>query len=488
MRVALLVAALISFATTLAANRIELENALPGTKEWQISSLAREREIEGYASATSVNIGGNIRIFVNTNDPTYTIEIFRMGWYGGLGGRRMLSAITLIGTQQPMPDRDLTTGLIECHWLDPFLLAVPSDWTSGIYLAKLTAGASGKQIYVIFVVRDDARASDFLFQSSVITFQAYNNWGGKSLYPHSSPGGQARKVSFDRPYDVHHGLGTGAFLNNGGWEYNLVRWLERNGYDVTYCTDIDTHRSPSLLRFHKAFLSVGHDEYWTWQMRQNVEAARDAGVNLGFFGANACYWQIRLETNSAGEPDRTIVGYKEWARFEDPYALDGNPMNDHLVTTQWRLPPVLRPEAMMIGQMYVYDGVNADLVVEKAGHWVFAGSGAVNGDRVRSVMGYEVDEMSPFSPPNTQRLAHSPFVQRDGVTNYADTTIYAVPSGAIVFASGSIQWSWGLDDYNVPDGRTSRLSPVIERMTRNVLDRFAQSSMPLPPRRRAAGG
>jgi hypothetical protein len=402
----------------------------------------------------------------------------------------MTASVTLMGSQQPMPAPDPSTGLIECRWRDPYAVQIPVDWTSGVYVAKLTSNDTKSQIYMIFVVRDDARQSDFLFQSSVTTFQAYNSWGGKSLYPHSSSEGrQARKASFDRPYDIRHGLGTGNFLNNGGWEYNMVRWLERNGYDVTYCTDIDTHRDAALLLRHKAFLSVGHDEYWSWPMRQHVEAARDAGVHLGFFGANACYWQIRLEPNSSGEPCRTIVAYKEFALSEDPYALDGDPTNDYLVTTQWRKPPVLRPEASMIGAMYVYDGVNADLVVEKADHWVFSGSGALNGDRVPGIMGYEVDQMAPSSPPSTVRLAHSPFVTREGTTSYADTTVYIASSGAIVFAAGSIQWSWGLDDYNTPGSRSSRQSAVIERMTRNVLERFARSRPSLAAaRRRAVSG
>jgi len=121
------------------------------------------------------------------------------------------------------PDPDPTTGIVECHWTNPYTLTIPNssdptDWTSGVYVAKLTAASSGKQSYIIFVVRDDARYSDFLYQMSVSTYQAYNNWGGKSLYGWNSPSGAAVKVSFDRPYAMGNqaisapAVGSGEFL------------------------------------------------------------------------------------------------------------------------------------------------------------------------------------------------------------------------------------------------------------------------------------
>jgi hypothetical protein len=259
-----------------ASNPIQIENAKAGTSEWKITNLAFNHEIEGYASVTSVNRGGQISLFVNTGAPSYTIEIFRMGWYGGTGGRRMTAAIQLSGIQQPAPTTDPVTGLIECAWTDPYVLNVPnntsdpSDWASGVYLVKLTASDSGKQRYIVFVVRDDARPSNYLFQTSSMTYQAYSNWGGKSLYAYNSTGGAARKVSFNRPYEQSANAnpdGAGHFL--GGWEYNMVRFLEREGYDLTYVTDVDVHENPNLLPSYKALLVVGHDEYWSWEMRSS---------------------------------------------------------------------------------------------------------------------------------------------------------------------------------------------------------------------------
>ncbi|WP_427161269.1 N,N-dimethylformamidase beta subunit family domain-containing protein [Aliinostoc sp. HNIBRCY26] len=499
-----------------ANNPIIIENKKVGTTAWQLTNPATRREIEGYASLTSVNRGDTIKLFVNTKEPNYTIEIFRMGWYGGAGGRQMAAAIKRVGVKQRPPIIDQATGLIECDWKDPYILKIPyslqdpTQWASGFYLAKLTASKSGKQSYIIFVVRDDSRPADILFQSSVTTYQAYNNWGWMSLYRWNSRGKKAFKVSFNRPYAASpnsaaaYGVGAGEFLTNvqpkrrtssAGWEYNMVRWLERSGYDVTYVTNIDTHENPldinttkPMLWLHKVFLSVGHDEYWSSQMRQNVETARDYGLNLGFFSANTCYWQIRLEPSAiTKEMNRTIVSYKEDAAL-DPFARDKNPTNDFLVTTLWRSKPVNRPEEALIGVMYETFQVNADIILNNTvPDWLLAdtqldknhGAASVQSNqktnpnqmRLKGLLGYEVDRMFRYAPTNTIRLAHSPYRYK-GKTRYSDMTIYTADSGALVFATGSIQWSWGLDDYNAPKLHPSVLNPDAQAITRNVLNRM----------------
>lgn len=472
------------------SNPTQLENAKPGATDWQLANPATNHEIEGYASLTSVNRGSWIQLFVNTPAPAYNVDIYRMGWYKGAGARRVMSTLTLSGTAQPQPTPDPTTGLIECHWSNPYTLRVPYPWASGFYLAKLTASQSGKQSYVIFVVRDDARSSDFLFQSSVMTHQAYNGWGGKSLYPFNSSGPKAVKVSFNRPYGPGQnpaaaaGVGAGEFLNNmaptsenssAAWEYNMVRFLEREGYDVTYLTDVDTHENGGLLLKHKAFLSVGHDEYWTWQMRTNVEAARDQGINLGFFSSNTCYWQARLEPSVVfGAADRTIVGYKYDALTQDPYAK--SPTQAYLTTTLWRRHPVDKPEDSLLGVRYLSNPINGNIVVADASNWIFTYTGLENGSSLPGLLGYEVDGVGPQTPANASVVAHSPFGDN---THFSDMTVYTASSGASVFATGSMQWSWGLDDYDVPSVRPSTLSFAAQQITRNVLSRF--SGMPLTP-------
>lgn len=475
---------------------ITAENARAGTRDWKLSSPAVRREIEGYASLTSVNRGGEIEFFVHTAEPSYTIEIYRMGWYGGLGGRLVAPAFTRPGLAQKMPEMDPKTGLNDCDWQDPYRLKLevdsgePLSWLSGVYLAKLTAGASGKQSYIIFVVREDERASDLLFQSSVTTFQAYNKWGGKSLYDwQSTDGRRAFKVSFNRPYGLGDnpssaiGLGAGDFLTNtqkadhtppAGWEYPMVRWLEREGYDVTYVTNIDIHQDSLMttrLLKHKGFLSVGHDEYWSAAMRNHVEQARDAGINLGFFSANTCYWQVRFEPSSGA--GRIMVCYKNWT-------LD--PIQDNTCTDPWRYPKLNRPESSLLGVMFVEEPVNADVIVDAADHWVFAGTGLKKGDSIPQLIGYEADMIHGGLLKNQVRLAHSPCVvsypdptQPDLIyphTIYSNMSIYTASSGALVFATGSMQWSWGLDDVFVPALRTSRRSEAAIRITRNVLNRM----------------
>ncbi len=264
------------------------ENQKPGTDAWQIVNPATNHEIEGFADHVSVNRGDTINLFVNSPYSDYQLRFLRLGWYGGKGAREIRPPAVMPGVTQSAPHID-GDGQIECHWSPTIPLDIPSDWPTGVYLVKLTA-ASGRESYITFTVRDDAGVADLLFQSSVTTYQAYNNWGGKSLYDYNSTSQQyAHKVSFNRPYRRGYGAGDLFF-----WEIHLLRFLEREGYDVSYTTDVDTHERGHLLRNHLGFLVVGHDEYWSWEMRRNAETALENGVSLGFFGANACYWKIRF--------------------------------------------------------------------------------------------------------------------------------------------------------------------------------------------------
>ena len=484
---------------SLADSPITRENTRPGGTDWILTDPAGH-EVEGYASATSIQRGDKLHFYIHSTDPRITVAIYRMGWYAGAGARLVQGGISLPGVRQPMPSADPVTGLIECDWQVSYTLNTatddPGEWLSGVYLAKLTGTSSGKQSYIIFVVREDDRQADFLFQSSVTTFQAYNNWGGKSTYPSNSRDEQwARKVSFNRPYAASQhpqgasGTGAGEFLtamsihptrslSTAGWEYNMVRWLERNGYDVTYSTDIDTHSRPDFWKGHKAWLSVGHDEYWSDEMRRHVEAARDQGLGLGFLSANTCYWQIRLEPSPlTTEPNRTMVSYKEVALTEDPYALDGDPSNDHLITVQWRDQPLNRPEHKLLGVMFETVPVDGDLVITRPSHPLFSGIPLPPDHRLPGLLGYEIDRAFPEGPAKLEILAHSPH-QRDGQVVYGDMTLYQAPSGAHVFATGTIQWSWGLDDYNAPALRTARTSEAAQQITRNILELLARKTLP----------
>src|SRR5438093_3928240 len=457
-----------------ADNPIVLENQQPGSSSWYWSLRADDvnGQIKGYASATSINQNESITFYVTVNPAqTYTIDFYRMGWYAGLGGRLRLHAGPLGGVPQPPCDTDPTTGLIVCNWASSYTLTIPSDWTSGVYVCPLTS-AQGYQNYVMFVVRDD-RPAPFLYQQSIATYQAYNNYPndgltGKSLYAFNSYGANtvsgntsAVKVSFDRPYADS---GVGDFNN---WEINLVRWLERSGYDVTYSTDIDTHANGGELHNHKAFLSVGHDEYWSKEMFDAAEAARDTGVNLAFFGADAVAWQVRFEPSVVGVANRVMVCYRD-------AALD--PVQGPTTTTEWRFPPVNRPEQTLIGIQYSAMLANTDYVVTNSSHWVYAGTGFQDGDVVPGIVGYEVDSYMPnYPPPNSANqtlLSRSPFTDTRGVTDYANSSIYQAPSGAWVFSTGTLSWSWALDNFfhGLADSR-------IQQATANILNAYLTGTL-----------
>jgi hypothetical protein len=205
-----------------------------------------------------------------------------------------------------------------------------------------------KKSFIVCVVRDDERGAPLVFQSSVTTFAAYNNWAGQSLYGFNSAAGPARRVSFDRPYAWNpYGVrldGAGDFLRR--WEYNAVRFLEREGYDISDVTDVDTHQR-EIAPGATIFLMVGHDEYWSWPMRRHIEAARDRGVHLAFLGGGPSYWQNRFEPGSSGDADRTIVSYKEAAGDLDPFAVDRDLENNRQITGRWRDRPISRPNPMV---------------------------------------------------------------------------------------------------------------------------------------------
>jgi hypothetical protein len=385
---------------------------------------------------------------------------------------------------------DAATGMIACNWSPSYDLAVASTWTSGVYVAKLS-NSNSFQSYIVFTVRDDSRRGGLLYQQSVTTYQAYNNYPndapagseipatGKSLYEYNSSTTQtgagttrAVKVSFDRPYSE----GDGAA---GFWEYEaqFVTWVEQMGYDVSYSTDVDTNLHPERLLDHEGFLSVGHDEYWSKSMYDGAVAARAAGVSLGFFNANSVYWQIRMESSAAGTPGRVITCYKS-------ASLD--PVKDATATVQWRDPAVNRPEQQLMGIMFTAmqpDGAQpAAYVVKNASNWIYAGTGVANGDTIPGIVGYETDRYVNSYPAPTATagsyvlLSSSPYLTSRGTTDYEQSSIYQAPSGAWVFAAGTIQWGWGLS--NTDD--SSNADPRLQRMTANILDRFVAGAVPAP--------
>ncbi len=359
---------LLSPTVRVSTNVIERENALQGTIGWKIPpGSAATTQIQAYASATSVSPGQKLTFYVSTQkDGTlYSLGIYRLGWYGGMRGRLKFLISNQVGHAQGYYDAqahrlvkcksclvNLNMGLIEANWQPSYTLKVPSDWVTGVYLAKFV-DASGLQTYVPFDVLGNDH-STYVVVTADTTYEAYNSWGGISLYEVDNgtfaennhlPRGIA--VSFDRPYSEEFGSGHVLVF-----DADAIFWMERQGYDLSYISSVDLHERPRQLLQHAAYLSIGHDEYWTKEMRDGVEYARDHGVSLGFLGANIAYWQMRFKTDSKGVPDRTIVCYKVQTDHND---LARDPLygkDNSQVTSQWRDPVINRPENALIGVMF----------------------------------------------------------------------------------------------------------------------------------------
>ncbi len=453
--------------TVAAQNAIVLENQKTGTTAWKITNLATNDEIAGYGDATSINKGQALNLKISLAQAgQYRLDVYRLGYYGGKGGRLITSVTDLNGVTQASPTiTNASTNLVECKWNTSYSLQTSTDWTTGLYLVKLTDSGTGKQNYIQFVLRDDNRPADLGFQDAVATAQAYNNYGGYSVYDATSIGGKrAYQVSFDRPYAAANlGLTNtdGYNCNNMlTWEYNMTRWLESQGYDVSYYTNLDASTNPLQLYSYNIFLSVGHDEYWSMDERNNVEQARDNGINLAFFSANTAYWQVCFDPSSSGQANRVMTIYKDISGIGTAASIDPIAQtNPVAATTLFRSPEVNRPENALLGVGYVSDHGNIyggyDFVVSNAADPYYANTGLKNGDKLRGLVGYEWDALlsNGFTPPGLVVLSQSP-VQANSILpllppgtnpNISNAVRYRAASDAKVFSTGSIQWVWGLD-------------------------------------------
>ncbi len=474
------------------ANLIVVENCLQGTTDWIITKFSDE--LNGFAEPSTVNLGETVKFFVSTNASIFSLTIYRSGYYQGTGGRLIRPVQTITGHAQPDCYRDLQTGLASCsNWAVSTSLAIPSDWVSGIYIAKFSDNHGDN--FAIFTVRDDARKSDILYQQSMFTSQAYNKFAGKSSYDNNAmdmcPTGmglpRSVQISFNRPLftgDMTEGDSENDYFVA---EYGMVRWLEAQGYDVTYSNTLDTHRSGepgahNKLLDHRVFLSSGHDEYWSQPMRDAVTAARDAGVNIGFFSGNTAYWRVRLEADPlTGEPDGIMTLYK---------TIQDGPHDPNGPTSTWRdRLTVNNPENELLGTQYIGDNDLQDFPMQIASAqahdriYRHTGLAALPADTsavtTQNVIGWEWDAIvdNGHTPTGLAVLASSPvfgfMLHDDG--NYlngdigsatANMSRYIAPTGGIVFSSGTIDWSWGLGTRGIT---ATAVDPIIQQITYNVL-------------------
>ncbi|MBX5065318.1 DUF4082 domain-containing protein [Rhizobium lentis] len=487
--------------TAATPNKIALENLKQGNpiSEWGLEGDGGGT-IQGFATEISTNIGQTVDFKIATDSTHYRIDIYRMGYYGGAGARKVDSIEKSLTTAQiqPHPIVDMSLGLIDCgNWSVSASWQIPADAVSGVYFAKLVREDGTEDASIIpFVVRDDASTSDIVFQTSDTTWQAYNAWGGASLYygevpvdpadmigylpPNCSCGvtaiGRASAVSYNRPIITNTSPIGGSHDYIFGVESSAISWLEQNGYDVSYISGVDTARSGSLLLNHDAYLSVGHDEYWSAEQRANVEAARDAGVNLAFWSGNECYWKVRWESSidGSGQAYRTMVCYKEtWGTSSDPSSVG---------TGTWRDPryadPGQEPENSLTGTMFQVDSYRQDTIsipydYSNLRFWRNTEVSQLNeGDTynlVQNLLGYEWDSdvENGFRPAGLINLSLSSVSVETYLRDYGTTvgsavathslTMYRAASGALVFGAGTVFWSWGLsDNHQGPTTSTDR--------------------------------
>ena len=472
-------------------NAIVCENTKEGTPKsvWDIDGSG-DASLQGFSTDISVNAGQQVDFKIKTDAAAYTVDIYRLGYYGGDGARKITSVTPSASLPQTQPAciTEAATELYDCgNWAVSASWDVPATAVSGVYLARLHRADTGGASHITFIVRQDSSTSDVLLQTSDSTWHAYNLYGGSDFYS-GGANGRAYKLSYNRPFADRNSVERRDFLF--GAEYPMIRFLERNGYDVSYTTDVDSDRRGQLIKNHNIFLSVGHDEYWSEAQRANVEAARDSGTHLAFFSGNSVYWKTRYEPSKDGTdtPYRTLVTYKEtWANAKiDPSSE---------WTGTWRdarfSPPADggRPENQLMGTMFMVNDGDLPLTVQseegKYRLWRHTNLTSIpSGDSVElspHTVGYESDEDADngFRPPGMIRLSTTTgdvgqVLQDDfgikvapGQTTH-NMTLYRADSGALVFSAGTIQYTWGLD--GVHDGETT---PTDSRMQQAVVNLFA---------------
>ena len=434
------------------ANTIACENQLPGdpTSDWQVNGIG-DSTIQGFATSMSVNAGQTENFKISTPSTSYHIDILRVGYYQGNGARKvvsnMLPTASLPQTQPACLNGATGTGLIDCgNWAVSASWAVPTTAVSGLYLAHLVRNDKSSSSSIIpFVVRNDASHSDMLYMTSDTTWQAYNSQGGNSLYtcstncPAGSPDAYkgAAKVSYNRPWHTP--------LDDKGrdwwtdYEYPMIRFMEANGYDVSYTSGVDVGQTgaASTIEQHKIFLAAGHDEYWSGQERANVEAARDAGVNLAFFSGNEVFWKTRWEPSIDGSntANRTLVTYKE-THYNTPV----DPQDPPTWTGTWmdpRFSPPAdggKPQNALTGQLFAVNSGTTDITVpsqySKLRFWrgtrvATLGSGqSTTLDQGVGTLGYEwdVDADNGYRPAGLMDMSSTTSSSAEVFTDYGSTT------------------------------------------------------------------
>lgn len=461
--------------------------------------------IEAYTNRMSCQPGETLALHVSTDATHYAIDIAR------IGARREVvwSRADLPGAKHATPAQASMRG---CGWPVSVQVPIARDWRSGIYSIRLR-GQGGPAVppnETFFIVRpaEGRNQAKILFQVATNTYQAYNAWGGISLYS----GPRSPRVSFDRPFAIFetpprsgvdwHNPNTNCYHT---WDEPFIAWAERAGYAIDYCANLDLEQHPDLLARYKLVLSVGHDEYWSSGMRDGLERYVGNGGNAAFFSGNSVCWHTRVE-----DQGRALVCYKRSHEMDPAWNADRRQL-----TTLWSDPILRRPENSLTGVGFAYGGYNrffgefmqgegaGEYTVYRPEHWVFAGTGLGRGERfgaASGIAGYECDgcefDMVDGRPIPTGRdgtprgfeiLAVAParWSRRDGSFDWAQALRRGLPAaanapenalerngsavvglytrGGTVITVGSTDWSAGLQGGD----------RVVDRIVRNILDRLS---------------
>ncbi len=468
------------------ARWVVAENKRPGTASWRIPAGTPANQIMGFAGLNYAAVGQSVALYVTTPSPTFVVTAFRMGWYGGLGARAVWTSAPVRGTVQPACP--LTTGvnMVSCaNWTTSLTVPITAAFVQGDYLLKLT-GSGGQQGYIPLTVWDPVSTSAYLVVNRTFTEVGWNTFGGYSFYQGTGPCpagsssypvcNRARVLSMDRPYDS--GYGASDYLSN---EYPLVEYCEEHGLDVTYVTDVTLTEHPTIALDHRAILSLGHDETWSYEERHAVVDAKAQGVNVVFFGAAAVLRHVRLEASPLG-PDRLVVDYRDSAA--DPLGAAGDPTQ--VTGNTFGSPPTDLPPESLTGELYsgyLKGAANVPFVVYDASAWVFDGTGLRAGARLPGVVVSDIDHLSvgPEMPKDLQVLGHSPVPLALAYTNegtwagstYSDMTYYTDPtSRAGVLDTGTVNWIYAM----TPCGASAPGCPAaqVREITGNILRLFGQ--------------
>jgi hypothetical protein len=509
------------------ANAIESENCLSGTPKsvWYVSGSG-DSTIQGFATDISFNAGQTVNFKINTSATSYVLDIYRMGFYQGKGAR-LIATVTPsahLPQSQPACLKNGTTKLLDCgNWAISASWKIPISAVSGIYFANLVRSNGGTS-QVFFIVRNDTGKSDILFQTADETWQAYNPYGGHSLYGDTAFNltDRAYKVSYNRPFNTTS-FESASWVFNA--EYPMVRWLEANSYDVAYFTSVDAARHGNFIVNHKIYLSVGHDEYWSGQKRANVQAARAVGVSLAFLSGNEGFWKTRWENSIDGSntPYRTLVCYKETLgpNSTPPATAVIDPQDPPTWTGTWRDPTKSppadggKPENALNGTIFRVNGPGTDnnnlsiKVPAADGKMRFWRNTAVANQSASQTwtlpsgtLGYEWDdeEDNGFRPAGLFHLSTAGYkMTTDYLLDYGGIygagtvthhlTLYRYynnvgqqtqhPLG-LVFGAGTVQWSWGLDaDHDNSIGTAADLN--MQQATVNLLADMGAQPATLQP-------